>query len=246
MAAVLVEDAGGPFVDADRHRERDEEREVDAENRGEEVGCGGVGADGFRGFRMHADDRGGARGHHRGAADAGAHGERMRVEDAELGDDAGEDRDPEGAEDGAADVHAHHAAAFGARETEAFRDDRDVRFTVDRVAGADRFAAHADQDRHRQTEDERAEEVAEFLHEEREPRVHDHLDVRTDVEADLGDEDQHADAEHLRGALHFGELQDLQPRVAHDRPDDEGVEERHHHDETQPDHADHFRNHADD
>ena len=186
-------------------------------------------------MRIGRDDRARGGGHHARRTDARAHREGVRVEPAELRDDAREHRHPEGAEDRAADVHAHDAAAFGRVHAELFTDDGDVGFAVDRVAGADRW----------QTEDERAEEVAEFLHDEGETRIEEHREVRTDVETDLGDEHEHRDRHEVRGALHLGGVQDAEPRPGDDAAQNEGVEERQQDDESELLHADPL-GHADD
>ena len=168
------------------------------------------------------------------------------MEDAELSDDAREERHPEGAEDRAADVHAHDAAAFGRVEAEALGNDGDVRLAVNRVAGADRLTLHTENERNRKTEDERAEEVPELLHDEGEARIHDHADVGADVEADLRDEDQHADRKHLARAVHFGELDEVPPREARNRAEHERIKERQKHDESELQYADPLRYQHDD
>ena len=116
----------------------------------------------------------------------------MRMEETHLSNDAGQNRHPKRAEDRSADIHAHYAVTFRRVQTEALRNNGDVGFSVNGVARADRFAFHADEERHRQTKDQRAEEVAEFLHDQRPAGLHDHFNIRTDIERDLRDQQKNA------------------------------------------------------
>ena len=168
------------------------------------------------------------------------------MEDVEARDHAREDRDPERAEDGAADVHAHHAAALGAVKAVLLADDGDVGLAVDRVARADGLAFHAEEQRDGQAEDQRAEEVAELLHDQGPAGIEEHLEVRPDAQADLRQEDQHGDRHELRGAVHFGELQDPELREGEDAAQHQRVEQRQQHDEAEAVHADRFGHDHDD
>ena len=131
-------------------------------------------------------------------------------------------------------------------QTEALRNNGDVGFSVNGVARADRFAFHADEERHRQTKDQRAEEVAELLHDQGPAGIEEHLEVRSDAQADLRQEDQHGDRHELRGAVHFGELQDPELREGEDAAQHQRVEQRQQHDEAEAVHADRFGHDHDD
>ena len=179
---------------------------------------------------MNDDDRARRSSHHGGAADAGAHGKRMRMEETHLSNDAGQNRHPKRAEDRSADIHAHYAVAFRRIQAEALRNNGDVGFSVNGVARADRFAFHADEERHRQTEDQRAEEVAEFLHDQRPAGLHDHFNIRTDIERDLRDQQKNAHGKHLAGAIHFFEPHDAPAREAHQCTEYKCIKQRQKHD----------------
>ena len=106
----------------------------------------------------------------------------------------------------------------------------DVGFSVNGVARANRFAFHADEERHRQTKDQRAEEVAEFLHDQRPAGLHDHFNIRTDVQRDLRDQQKNAHREHLAGSIHFIEPHNTPARKAHQCTKYECIKQRQKHD----------------
>ena len=133
--------------------------------------------------------------------------------------------------------------AFRRIQAEALRNNGDVGFSVNGVARADRFAFHADEERHRQTEDQRAEEVTEFLHDQRPAGLHDHFNIRTDIERDLRDQQKNAHGKHLARAIHFFEPHDAPARKAHQCTEYKCIKQRQKHDQTELLYTHQFREH---
>ena len=82
--------------------------------------------------------------------------------------------------------------------------------------------------------------MTEFLNEQCQRRIGELFQVRTNVQTELGHQNEHAHGKNTGSALHFGQLQNLEVGVADDAADDQGIEQRQENDKIKTLHADRF------